>query len=453
MPIAAENALPGTAAWWEAPHAPPAAIEGFATETSVVAGDVLGLSVSTQPAARYVGRVFRLGWYAGLGGRLLQTLPGNVGLPRYAPPPDPVTGYCRADWPVTDRVLSSEDWPSGQYIAVLELVSGPHAGTALRIPFVVRAVPGRRAPILVQIPVNTRQAYNHWGGKSLYESSSTDQIAAVKVSFDRPMHSWDEAAARAGKLANLNSREPFVYELPLIRWLEREGFEVAYQTNVDTHRDPSSLWGPRLLMTAGHDEYWTLEMRDGFDEALSRGVSLAFMGANTCYWQIRYEDGERTLAEYRRADTDPEPDPARKTVRFRDLTPPRPERELIGQQYDGGLVKPRDARAFSFVQSFAGDAWAAGIELNFPAPLERLVGYEWDTLDERAVPPGCVRILHCDGPDVAADCIRWTAPSGGRVFSSGSLGFSWGLDDWASPGTADARIQGLMLNGLREMLA
>ena len=445
MTVVAENARPGTAAWSRTPQAPPQAIEGYTRQPSVVAGDALGLCVSTQPAARYRARVFRLGWYGGAGGRLMATLPGNVGLARDAPLPDGNTGIVRADWPVTDVVPTSEDWPSGQYVIVLELASGPHAGSGSRVPFVVRPLPGETAAILMQTPINTAQAYNSWGGKSLYESNSTDQIPAVKVSFDRPVPAWE--------LANLNARAPFIYELPLIRWLEREGFDVSYQTNVDTHRNPSSLVGPRLLVSAGHDEYWTREMRDAFDDALARGVSLAFMGANTCYWQIRYEDGERTIVEYRDFNVDPEPDPTLKTERFRDLSPPRAECDLIGQQYADGLGSPSDVRAFRFVPAFAGNPWADGLDIEPDRPLERLVGYEWDTLDQDHAPPGCVRILHCAEADVPADCIRWTAASGARVFSAGSLQFAWGLDDFASPGTEDQRVAHLMRVGLREMLS
>jgi N,N-dimethylformamidase beta subunit-like protein len=443
--IAAENDRDGSTAWWGMSHAPPEAIEGYTMQPSVVAGDALELCVSTRPVARYATRVYRLGWYRGAGARLLATLPGNIGLVRHAPPPDPESGIVRASWAVTEVVMTEEDWPSGQYVAVLALTTGPHAGSASYVPFVLRTVPDDRPPILLQMPVNTTQAYNHWGGKCLYDSNSTDHVAAVKVSFDRPVLAW--------RAANLNARAPFVYELPLIRWLEREGFEIGYQTDVDTHRDPSSLVGRRLLITAGHDEYWTREMRDGFDEALARGVSLAFMGANTCYWQCRYEDRERTIVEYRHVSRDPHPDHALKTVRWRDLRPPRPERDLIGQQYGGGILKPRDVRAFRFLPDFATDRWADGVELDVEHQLERLVGYEWDTLDEHHLPPGCVRILRCEDVPVPADCIRWTAPSGSRVFSAGSLGLVWGLDDWASRGTADVRLQRVLAQGLREMVS
>jgi hypothetical protein len=445
MSVAAENRRPGSTAWWRAAHAPPSAIEGYATQPSVVAGDALELCVSTRPAGRYRIEVFRLGWYGGAGGRLMASPPGNIGLPRGAPLPDLQTGIVRAGWPVTDVLLTDESWQSGQYVAVLELTDGAHAGSAARVPFVVRSLPGDSAPILVQTPINTLQAYNHWGGKCLYTSNSTDEIAAVKVSFDRPVPAFAEA--------NLNSRSPFVYELPLIRWLEREGFEVTYQTNVDTHRNPFSLVGRRLIVSAGHDEYWTREMRDAVGDALRRGTSLAFMGANTCYWQMRYEDAERTIVEYRNASLDPEPDPTLKTIRFRDLVPPRPERELIGQQYDGGLADPRDSLAFNFVPTFGADAWSEGLELDPERPLERLVGYEWDTFDVRRAPPSAVRIMHAPATPAPADCVRWVAPSGATVFSAGSLQFAWGLDGWAAPGVADERVQHLLRNGFEIMLA
>jgi hypothetical protein len=443
--VAEENRRPGSTAWWQGEHAPAGAVEGYAAQTSVVAGDALGLHVATRPPARYRTTVYRLGWYDGAGGRLMARLPVNAGLARDAPLPDLQTGIVAAGWPETDRVLTDESWVSGQYVAVLELISGPHAGTAARIQFVLRTPPGDAAPILVQTPVNTAQAYNHWGGRSLYRSNSEQGIAAVKVSFDRPVPAWEQA--------NLNARAPFVYELPLIRWLEREGLEADYQTDVDTHRHPHTLVGRRVMVSAGHDEYWSGEMRDAAETALADGTSLAFMGANTCYWQVRYEDDERTLVEYRDGQLDPEPDPALATVRFRDLSPPRPERTLIGQQYQEGLGHPDEVRDFRFVPGVARDPWATGVELDPERPLRRLVGYEWDTLDPATAPPGTVPILHADTSPVAADCVRWTAPSGAQVFAAGSLQLVWGLDDWAAPGCADARLARILRTGFAAMLS
>jgi hypothetical protein len=443
--VARENARPGTTEWWQAPWSPPGAIEGYARQPSLVAGDALGLCVATRPAARYAGAVYRLGWYGGAGGRRVGVLDDNVGLVRHAALPDPSTGRLDAGWPVTDTVRSDESWVSGQYVAVLTLRDGPHAGSATRIPFVITALPGERAPVLVQTPVNTAQAYNHWGGRSLYPSNSLDGLSAVKVSFDRPMAAWQEA--------NLNARAPFVYELALVRWLEREGLELDYQTDVDTHRHPHTLAGRRLIVVAGHDEYWTATMREATELALADGSNLAFMGANIGYWQARYEDEERTLVVFRDAARDPVSDPSQATVRFRDLQPPRPERGLIGVQYEGGLGSDGRPGAFQFSPAFAEDRWAAGVELDPTRPLQGLVGYEWDTLDAATAPPGATIILHADLPPAPAHCLRWTAPSGARVLAAGSLGLVWGLDDWPAPSRADARLQAVLGAAFRELSA
>ena len=103
-----------------------------------------------------------------------------------------------------------------------------------------------------------------------------------------------------------------------MRFLEREGYDLAYATDVDLHRDPSQIRDHRLLMLAGHGGYWRRGMRDAAEAARDRGVNIASMGASTAYWQVRCADGEHTMI----GDTsisDPTPDPGDDTIRF-----PRP---------------------------------------------------------------------------------------------------------------------------------
>lgn len=440
--ISEENSRPGTSDWWPTMHSPPGAIEAFTTQTSGFPGDRLELCVSTRPAARYATSVYRLGWYGGQGGRLVHQSPSNTGIAREIPPLDAQTGLCRTGWSVTDSISIAPGWTPGQHVCVLTLQSGPFAGSAALVPFVVRRDPGDPPPLLVQFGVNTSQAYNHWGGKSLYPSNSTDNVAAVKVSFDRPVLDWDHA--------NLNSRAPFHYDLPLIRFLEREGFDVGYQTDVDTHREPWTLLTSRALVCAGHDEYWTMEIRNAFERARSTRVHMAFLGANQCYWQARYEDAERTLVVYRSKRTDPVSDPALKTVRWRELDNPRPESWLLGVMYDGGITSPDDLLTYDVLRSAASHRWGAAFADR--APLPELVGYEWDRLDRNFPPPDLTRFLHCRDERSDADCIAWRAPTGALVFAAGSLAFVHGLDDWARPGLGDARVQSLVRNTLREMV-
>jgi SAM-dependent methyltransferase len=448
-PSVVENLLPGDDGWWSGRKAPAHAIEGYSSWPSVEPGGKLDLHISTSPAARYRISIHRLGWYGGDGGRTLAEYPqpGDVqGLGRAVPETGVGPSIKSCGWPVTDTITIPSDWTSGQYVAKLILTDGELKGNIAFVPFVVRAPLDRRADILVQMPVTTAQAYNNWGGKSLYPSNSSDESPAAKVTFDRPFPAWHEA--------NLNARWPFIWDLQLIRFLEREGYDVAYTTDLDTHRQPWRLLGHPLVMTSGHDEYWSAEMRDGFDAVYESGASLACMGANTCYWQARFEDAERTMVEHRRRDVDPEPDPSLKTEQFRDLDPPRPECSLWGVQYQDGMTGPgQPARHYELSESCLGDPWFEGTGFDFPATLEGLVGYEWDALQRGMEPPDATVFFHYENELSNADAVRHRTPAGGIVFAAGSLQFSWGLDDWANPGLADERLQRFMKNGLDEMIA
>jgi hypothetical protein len=433
--IQAENAKPGDSDWAAAtqdPVGPNPPIEGYASATSVRPGGGLSFHVSTNPAARYRIEISRLGWYGGSGGRRIACLVGTT-LDRTcsldeagvqqpgAPPPDPVTGEIRAGWPVTDTLKVPADWVTGYYLAVFRLTSGPAAGETGFAPFIVQAPVGDHAEILVQVPTNTWQAYNTWGGRDLYTTPP-----AVKVSFDRPYA----------------HRQLFSWEYPLVRFLERGGWGVSYATADDVDADPRILLDHALDMTAGHGEYWTKAMRDGWEAARAAGVDLAFMGANTGFWQVRYEDGGRTMVGYKYAP-DPEPDPTLKTTQFRWLAPARPECQLEGVQYQGAI--DHAYLDYTADPAVATDPWFAGTGLSTGSLLPGVVGYELD-----AITPGChvppvtpllsysAPPLTSDGPPLRADAIRYTACSGAEVFSSGSMQFAWGLDSWRDPSYADA---------------
>ena len=131
-------------------------------------------------------------------------------------------------------------------------MAGAHAGAVGSVPLIVRQSPADpRSAVLVQVPVNTWEAYNRWGGKSLYQFGTS--MHAFEVSFDRP---YDQQV-----FYNMVTE----LELPWVRFLERNGIDVSYQTDVDTDRAPGSLLHHRLVFAIGHDEYWTQRMRGAFD--------------------------------------------------------------------------------------------------------------------------------------------------------------------------------------------
>ncbi len=447
--VQVENALPGSSGW-RIRAAPGHAIEGYAAEASVAPGDDLDLHVSTAPAANYRVELYRLGWYGGTGGRLVACRPSSCtgDEPGQAQPitaPDASTGFLDAGWKVTDTIGVPASWVSGYYVAVLRLTSGPAAGTEGWVPFVVRAPVTQHSAILVQAAVNTWQAYNRWGGWSLYKDPAGDACKGVctRVSFNRP---YDPT-----------TQNFWEYELPLVHFLEESGYDVSYTTDVDTDRDPGELLRHRLVVVGGHDEYWTKRMRDGFEAARMLGTNLAFMGANTGYWQIRYGSVRRTIVEYRIPRLDPEPNPALKTVRFRELVPPRPECELEGIEYTrAGVESIGGQYDYAVAPGALSDPWFAGTGFTATSVLPDLVGYEWD-----AVQPGCPTrpltvLFQYRGPPAPAAAVRYTAPSGAIVFSGGSLSFSKGLDDFqgrpnARP-TGDPRLERFVRNAFADLL-
>ena len=250
------------------------------------------------------------------------------------------------------------------------------------------------------------------------------------------------APAEGGRGANL----PSAWEFPLARFLERYGYDVSYTTDVDTDRNPAELLRHRLVMTAGHDEYWTKTIRDAFEAARARGINLAFMGANTGYWQMRYENGRRTIVEYRTADRDPETDPALKTISFRELGRPAVQaaRRAVGRdrqrRLHRGRRRHRPARPLVHRHRLHAKRRASRPRrLRVRHALHELRAAR-ETILFEARPPN-----HVD-----ADAVRYTAPSGSVVFSSGSIRFATGLDDIT--GRGDARLQRFLRNALVSLL-
>jgi hypothetical protein len=438
-PIQSENAHPGTTAWQLPAGVPSTNIEGYASQVSVRPGDLLQLHVSTTPAASYHVEIYRLGWYHGSGGRLIECVPvcagSEPGASQPVPQPAPGTGYLDAGWPVTDTITIGSGWTTGYYLAKLVLASGPQSGGASYVPFIIRASAAARSTILVQAPVNTWEAYNNWGGKSLYTFNSTGGIAATQVSFDRP-------------LAGPANAWPYEYEYNLVRFLERGGYDVSYQTNVDTDQTPGSLLTHKLDISSGHDEYWTKTMRDAWESARAAGVNLAFIGADIGTWQMRYADPtDRTLLEYRTAAADPNPDPAQKTVQFRALTTPRPECQLLGVGFDGGQVQPGDPqRAFSVAAGTTASSWFAGTTLAPGDSLADTIGFEWDDIESGCAVPPLHVLLHYSGKPSNGDAVTYQASSGARVFSDGSEQLVWDLDDFRHTPHQDSRVQRLFTN-------
>lgn len=263
-------------------------IEGFASATSVYPGERLDFKVSLNPAGPFMIDIYRLGYYGGTGGRhFLQVGPldGEI----QPVPLETIERLRSCNWDTAMQLAIPEDWPSGVYLAKLSRQAPQPAQSY--IIFVVK----RRGPadIRVQVSDLTWQAYNKWPGvNSLYDDGSPYpwyQGPNVRVSFDRPYTKYCQIVDSP---LSCGSGEFLLWEFPLAYWLESEGYDVAYCSNLDLHRGLVGAEQCRVFISVGHDEYWTRQMYDNALAARDAGVSLLFLSGNTLYHEIIPYDGE-----------------------------------------------------------------------------------------------------------------------------------------------------------------
>ncbi|HXN22738.1 MAG TPA: N,N-dimethylformamidase beta subunit family domain-containing protein [Candidatus Dormibacteraeota bacterium] len=397
-------------------------IEGYASHASINRGEPIRLFVNTAEPT-YTIEIYRMGWYGGTGAKKMLgplTRPGTV---QPAAITKPATGLLECNWgdPFLLYVPNSRDpadWPSGVYLAKL---TASKSGTQSYITFVVRD-DFRRSDLLFQASVTTYQAYNRWGGPSLYTTPRSYQ-----VSFDRPY--------RRGH----GSGDFLFWEYSMVRFLEREGYDVTYATDIDTHERGDLLRMHKGFLSVGHDEYWTWQMRDHIEAARDRGVGLGFFGANIGYWQIRLESSaitgepDRTIVGYKNnAALDPlanDPDPNKRkltTTLFRNAPVNRPEDALIGVMHRSHTAQG------DIVIEDAGHWVFEGTGLRSGDHLPGLLGYEVDEMFGHA-PAGTKRIAHSPyqvkGEVRYADMTSYDWPSGSTVVAVGTIHWSWALDE------------------------
>ena len=447
-PIRIENRKRGTNDWELTNPAQNREIEGYASLTSVARGGRIHFFVSTREP-RYIIEIFRMGWYGGAGGRRMTAPEMRTGHRQVVPKPDESTGVVECEWidPFVLNVPDTRDpteWASGIYLAKL---TSEGEKKQSYIIFVVRD-DTRASGLIVQSSVTTFQAYNNWGGKSLYNWNSKGERAAKKVSFNRPYAaSPNPIAARgvgAGEfLTNVQRTIPAAsWEYNMVRFLERVGYDVVYCSDVDTHLNSSLLLGHKGCIFMGHDEYWSWERRENVERARNAGIHLGFFTANACYWQVRYEADRtgpsRSIVCYKHEapredplalDNDDSNDHLLTNLWRKNPRKP-PEDALVGVMYIAnpvyGDIIVRDA-----------NHWVCGgTGLHAGDRLQGLLGYEVDCMQGHA-PLGTSLIAHSPfdngGGLRYSDMTIYQAPSGAFVFATGSMQWAWGLDDYGAP--------------------
>jgi hypothetical protein len=292
--IRAENDKPGTTDWmltntrvdpktkYRCPW-----IEGYCSHTSLRAGEELIIWVSTQPESPYVIDLYRLGYYGGKGGRHLMQFGPFQG--RVQPEPKVGEERLRAcAWEGGQRLTIPADWPSGVYFGKL---TAEKEKLQSYIIFIVRD--DRPCDFLFQCSDTTWAAYNRWPDQwALYDNGKKEWYwgPSVRVSWDRPYGKYCQILDAP---LSQGSGEFLLWEFPLAYWMEKEGYDVSYVSNVDTHADAKGLLRAKGLLSVGHDEYWSPDMFANVKAAIAAGVNVAFLSGNTCCGVIRFFDGDQ----------------------------------------------------------------------------------------------------------------------------------------------------------------
>jgi hypothetical protein len=486
--IERENCQQGTPdSQWDISAAGDASIQGFATDISVNVGQTVYFKIQTN-ATRYHFDIYRLGYYGGNGARLIaQNLTPSATLPQSQPAclTNPSLGFMDCgNWAVSASWAVPASATSGIYLA--HLIRDDTGGDS-HIVFVVRN-DASHSDVLFQTSDETWQAYNDYGGHSLYGPQGEFDLAdrAYKVSYNRPFNT------RAFE----NASWLFYAEYPMVRWLEANGYDVTYFTSVDAARSGALIQNHKLFLSVGHDEYASGPKRASIEAARSAGVSLAFFSGNEFFWKTRWEnstDGSnipyRTLACYKEtlanAAIDPQ-DPPTWTGTWRDprFSPPadggRPENALTGTLFRvNGFGNDNDALAIKIPAADGKMRFWRNTPVASQSPggewslAGGTLGYEWDVDEDNGVrPAGLIRTSTASYPlttDYLLDfggtygggtathhMTMYRAPSGALVFGAGTVQWTWGLDAnhdtlYYSGFPADLNMQQATLNLFADM--
>ncbi len=473
-PVACENSKPGTpASEWDIVSAAGSRVQGFATATSVQPGQPVSFKI--KATSSYTVDVYRLGYYGGDGARRQAptwTVPSPVSQPACATDPSTFNYDC-GTWSVSTQWQVPADAVSGVYIAKLTMGTDES-----EIPFVVRD-DSRRSDVVMKTSDATWQAYNDYGGSDFYTAPSSltgTQARAFKISYNRPYATRDSSGGRDFLYSN---------EYPTLRFLERNGIDVSYTTDVDVSTGATDLTQHKTFVSVGHDEYWSGAERSHIEAARDAGVNLMFLSGNEGYWHTRLEpsiDGSatanRTIVCYKDSWESTKIDPGAGTPTWRDPAQPAPAGSQPENALTGTMYMSNDTDLAITVSAKQGKArlWRNTSLATLPDGTTQTlaphtIGYESDEdVDNGHRPAGLMRLTETTGPTDQAvqnaagtqvapgttthSLTLYRASSGALVFGAGTIQWGWGLDqyhDGDNSNPADPRMQQATLNMLADM--
>ncbi len=360
------------------------------------------------------------------------------------------------NWPVAFELAVPLSWPSDIYLVEFHLNSSKTV-----VPLVVRPnLPA--ASILLKVTDTTAQAYNNWGGQSLYNREP--QPKSIQISFDRPYtlvgYKYDY----------------WYFDLRFLEWCYRRNIKIDCCSSIDVHSGAVDLNSYNLIVSIGHDEYWSKETRDNVEKFVEDGGHVCFFGANTCFWQVRFERNCRQMIGYKElAAKDPmvQPDPSRVSGMWGASPTNRPENGMtLGSYRSGGgwwdIINDTDqerryGKAYSVAQP---DHWvfegtglylndSFGTIINELGKRDTIMGHETDSAQYVMSAAGVPEVTGKDGTPLDTkilaycDLTDWPGTTrngqsgkatmairelsgGGVVFSAGTVNWGGALTDYGA---------------------
>lgn len=473
--VSCENSKPGNAPdEWDISGAGDPDIQGFATTMSVQPGETVKFKIKATTS--YTVDVYRLGYYQGLGARR-QAPTWAVSSPVNQPPcaTDQSThNYDCGTWAVSTQWQVPSSAVSGVYVANLAM-----GNSYSHITFIVRG-DNTNSDVVFKTSDATWQAYNEYGGASFYTAPyalTGTQARAFKISYNRPFQTRSRELGRDFLFSN---------EYPTLRFLEANGYDVSYTTDVDVSTGTTVLTNHKTFLSVGHDEYWTLDERNKVEAARDAGVNMAFLSGNEAYWHTTFAasiDGtntaNRTIVGYKdswdpsQINPSGEATPTWRDPAYAAPNGSRPENSLTGTMYMSNFtdlaitVSAAQGKARLWRHTNLASLPAGGSAQLAP----HSIGYESDEdVDNGFRPAGLMRLSETTGPTgqkvqnpagttvapgtTTHSLTLYRASSGALVFGAGTINWGWGLDqyhDGDNSNPPDSRMQQATLNILADM--
>jgi hypothetical protein len=443
-PIVTENSLSGNPfSEWSVPDFRDNRISGFATKMSLNAGSTVRFKINVQSAVSYTIKIYRIGYYGGNGARLMQNLGTFSGVVQPTGISDGTTGLLDcSNWSESASWAIPSNAVSGLYVAKLER-SG---GGSNHVIFIVRN-DASNSDLYLQFPDATWQAYNGYGGNSMYDGNTSWPAGhAVKASYNRPFFPYNSLFNTDGRQADWYMNATY----PMIRWLERNGYDITYTCSNDVSRNGNRLLNHKVFVTVGHEEYVSKDQRNYIEAARNAGVHLTYFTGNDVYWKTRWENSDgtedRTLVCYKEglwADgtlaervcgykCDPSPEWTGLWRTGENYDAGKPENNLIGQiswvEYPAEIGVPSAYKKLRFWRNSSIPNMSAGQTAFLGV---NTLGYEWDYEQPQyasSYPAGRITMSSRTVNSLTHKLSLYRHSSGALVFGAGTVQWSWGLD-------------------------